>query len=304
MYGWRLCAAPSTRSPRDSLRLTRSGGRNAERQQLNRRWWFSNHRQETRRHANRPSFTARNGEGTARRHPRPARPPAIQSLPSHGLYNGSGTADMLSSFDTGAIASAVKNDLDLTSRSEQTAYQSVTLCVIDAVYSINVRYEQVTNVVDRYCEEFGLAKERVRNDVLPERIEQDAVTRLLSRMNPLGDEKFARDVFQNSGRTSTKNGILKARAVRLFAEALATNGVEYLQDVTSVLDSVSLERAVKRIPGQGSGISLKYFFMQAGIEELIKPDRMIQHYVESVLHRSVDIRECPELLAGAVADLK
>jgi hypothetical protein len=80
--------------------------------------------------------------------------------------------------------------------------------------------------------------------------------------------------------------------------------VEYLQDVAKLLQNATFETAVKDIPGQHSGISLNYFFMLAGVEELIKPDRMIQRYLERVLQRKVEILECQGLLAAAVGELR
>lgn len=215
-----------------------------------------------------------------------------------------GKAGMEMSSDAKIIAAAVVRDLDLTPPAAPTAYYSVTLCAIDAVYSINARYEQVKQVVERYCVRYGLKRHRNRNDPLPPRSEQDAVSDLLARMRSLGDAKFAEDVFQHRGRTSPKNGILKAAAVRRFAEALADHGVEHLQDVPHALLDNSLERAIKRVPGQRSGISLKYFFMEAGCDNLIKPDRMIGRYLESVLSRVVKLSECQPLLSAAVAELR
>ena len=39
-----------------------------------------------------------------------------------------------------------------------------------------------------------------------------------------------------------------------------------------------LEKKIKEIPGQKSGLSFKYFLMLVGNENLIKPDRMIIRY--------------------------
>jgi len=211
---------------------------------------------------------------------------------------------MEASSDARIIAADAVRRLDLGSPAAPTAYHSVTLCVIDAVYSINARYEQVKRVVERYCNKYGLKMYRKRNEPLPPRSEQDAVSHLLPRMRSLGDAKFAEDVFQHRGRTSPRNGILKAEAVRRFAEALADHGVEHLQDMPHAVRDSSLERAIKRVPGQRSGISLKYFFMNAGRDDLIKPDRMIRRYLERALSRAVEISECQPLLSAVVAELR
>lgn len=206
--------------------------------------------------------------------------------------------------DAAAIAAAVVRDLDLTAPSTSSSYFSVTLCVIDAIYSINTRYEQVKRVVERYCERYKLEKHRNRSGPLPPRSRQDAVSDLLARMRALGDDMFAEDVFRHRGKTSPRNGILKATAVRKFAEVLAEHAVEQLQDVRRVQRNDGLERAIKQIPGQRSGISLKYFLMEAGSDDLVKPDRMIQRYLQKALNRTVKTWECEPLLSAAVAQLK
>lgn len=207
---------------------------------------------------------------------------------------------MQTSSEVKALAAAVRRDLDLRPPKEPKNYHSLTLCLIDAVYSIGIRYEPVKRVVERYCQKYGLKIYRDRNAPLPPRSAQDAISDLLARMRALGDVKFAKEVFQHRGRTSPRNGILKATAVRIFGQALADHGVEHLQDVPGALVNESLEQTIRQIPGQRSGISLKYFFMEAGCEDLIKPDRMIQRYVERQLGRPVQLLECQPLLAATV----
>ena len=46
-------------------------------------------------------------------------------------------------------------------------YQSLPLCVIDAVFSIGVRYAGVKKVVSRYCDYFTLPQYRKQETVLP-----------------------------------------------------------------------------------------------------------------------------------------
>lgn len=198
------------------------------------------------------------------------------------------------------LAAGVRREINLGPPKEPKNYHSLTLCLIDAVYSIGIRYEPVKRVVERYCQKYGLEMYRDRHAPLPPRSQQDATSDLLARMRALGDVKFANEVFRHRGRTSPKNGILKATAVRMFAEALADHGVEYLQDVPVRRRTKALEQAIKQIPGRRSGISLKYFFMEAGCEDLIKPDRMIQRYVERQLGRPVQLSECQPLPAATV----
>jgi len=68
---------------------------------------------------------------------------------------------------------------------------------------------------------------------------------------------------------------------------------------------VAFEEAIKKIPGQKSGIGFKYFFMLAGSEDLIKPDRMILGFLKSALQRNdVKEEEAQPLLREATTRLR
>lgn len=183
-------------------------------------------------------------------------------------------------------------------------YQSVPICFIDAVYSIGVRYSQVQRVVDNYCRHFNLRKTRENRNILPPIDAQESTSDFLKKMQDIGVEIFTSEIFRNRQRTSTNSGILKAEAIYKFAEVLKKYEVNYLQDVPAVIQNLNLENDIKQIPGQRSGISLRYFFMLSGSEDFIKPDRMIQRFLESVLQRPIRIAESQHLLSEASDELK
>ena len=164
-------------------------------------------------------------------------------------------------------------------------YQSLTLCVIDAVYSIGVRYEGVVNVVDRYWKHYGLVKLRTPRENIPPKGPQESIADLCKKFDEHGHEFMAKHVFDNQQRTSTRNGILKSKAVCMFAKALQNYDVDNFEDVPKAIKCEKLEKEIKRIPGQSSGISLKYFWMLAGKDDQIKPDRMILRFVDAALKR-------------------
>jgi hypothetical protein len=111
-------------------------------------------------------------------------------------------------------------------------------------------------------------------------------------------------VFRNRQRTSPRSGILKAEAVQRFAEVLLHHKVQYFQDISRAAEDESLEKSILAIPGQGSGLSLRYFWMLAGSDEFIKPDRMVLRFLESALSRPVSVHEAQNLLSGACDLLK
>ncbi|MDX9852128.1 MAG: hypothetical protein RBT01_16575 [Anaerolineaceae bacterium] len=80
-------------------------------------------------------------------------------------------------------------------------------------------------------------------------------------------------------------------------------GANYLQDVQKIMGNAAFEAEIARIPGQSSGLSTRYFYMLAGDENFIKPDRMIRRFIQSAIHRELSFDECQELLVSAHAEL-
>jgi hypothetical protein len=163
---------------------------------------------------------------------------------------------------------------------EAYRYASLPLCVIDAVFSIGVKYETTEATVGRVCDRLGwpkLALSRSGRGAGPQ-----SLTDLLDAHVGLTAEEVAEQIYGNRQRTSTKSGILKAEAVRLFAQALRTAGIDSFADITP--DRMELAEAlVLGLPGQGSGIAFDYFRMLAGDDSFIKPDRMVLRFVATAL---------------------
>ena len=193
-------------------------------------------------------------------------------------------------------------------------YASLPLCVIDAVFSIGVRYEGVRNVVARYCERTQTPRFRDRDKPLPKT--QETASKLVARLEGLNARiessqeagtRAADELFGNRQRTASRNGILKAEAVRRFAAVLGEHKVERLEDVPGAMSNPSLDAAVRSIPGQGSGLSLAYFWMLAGSDDHVKPDRMVLRFLADTLGRpesKITQGEAQDLLGDAVVLLR
>ncbi|MEM6901279.1 MAG: hypothetical protein AAF583_16105 [Pseudomonadota bacterium] len=186
--------------------------------------------------------------------------------------------------------------------SEEYRYASLPLCIIDAVFSIGVRYSSTQATVARFCNKTGwprFAMSREARDA-----GSHSLSDLLTLYDGLDSEAAAEVLFGNRQRTSTKSGVLKAEAVRIFAEALVQCGVDTFADITS--DRLALAEAIiLGLPGQGSGIAFDYFRMLAGDDELIKPDRMIQRFVAFALgaRKEPGLRQAAVLLRLAAREL-
>lgn len=159
-------------------------------------------------------------------------------------------------------------------------YQSLPLCIVDAVYSIGVRYESTERTVDDFCKWSHWNYQQ-----------EYTVTELIALLDPFdGDwERLAAEVFRNRQRTSSRSGILKAEAVYRFARGLHSCDIKRRVDIPKEVGfdpPDHLVSAIAAIPGQSSGISLKYFLMLAGYDGAIKPDRMVVRFVADALGRN------------------
>lgn len=203
------------------------------------------------------------------------------------------------------IANFCKEKIDLETQNivYEFNYASMPLCVVDSVFSIGVRYESVTNVIHNVCRYFNLRGHHKSSDTFPIESEQVSVSEFRSLFKNLAFEEIACSIFKNRQRTSPKNGILKAEAVLSFLDVLIIFNAEYFSDVNRLFYNKEFENAIKKIPGQSSGISLKYFFMLAGNDNLIKPDRMIKRFLGNVLNREVKLEECQMILVDVSMEL-
>jgi hypothetical protein len=190
-------------------------------------------------------------------------------------------------------------------------YMSLTLCMIDAVFSIRARYETTMSTVKRYCDcdFFKLTRYRANRECLPAISEQQSVSDFIRLVESKGADYFADKVFRNRQRTSSRNGILKSEAVLRFASALENYDVNYFQDIYKILSNDLFEDDIRKIPGQRSGISLKYFFMLAGSDDLIKPDMHIINFLKNAfrkkdIERPISLNDAQVLLSGATRILR
>ena len=194
-------------------------------------------------------------------------------------------------------------DLDDIKLSKSYYYRSLAFCVIDSVYSVGANYKSTLNTVFRFCasrelepfREFGSSPDTITNEYSIEEFLKDT-----QRFN---DDELADEIFGNRQRTSTKNGILKAVAVKEFASALKGYGINGFKDINQINGSLAFERRVKSIKGQGSGKTLSYFYMLAGDEWKVKPDRHIMNYLSTAAGYPVTSDEATMLIQEAVSEL-
>lgn len=204
------------------------------------------------------------------------------------------------------IAKACENLFDLKNvhLNDEYRYYSLPICILDAVFSIGVRYSSTENTVKRYCDYYKIPRLRETTQAFPEENIQHGVSEFRKNIESNGFDKFASMILCNRQRTSAQNGILKAEAVYRWAVIFEKYGIETFQDLISKGLCKEAKEEILKIPGQKSGISLNYFFMLSGEDSLCKPDRHILSYLSEVLKENVQVDEAQTILTDAVSILK
>jgi hypothetical protein len=195
--------------------------------------------------------------------------------------------------------------LQITRRADKDRWVHLSLCGLDAVFSIGARYTGVVRVCRRYASHAELAvatrPHRDAGTVIGTAAEQPLDT-FVADVRKVGTDDFAADVVHNRGQTSTRNGIRKADAALRYAETLVAHDVHTLTDVSALLADPSrlaaAEGDLRSVPGNGfADVRLGYLWMLAGDDEHVKPDRMVLRWLTRHLDRPVTPAEARELIA-------
>lgn len=207
------------------------------------------------------------------------------------------------------LAAAVE-DMNPGPRSARWAHLS--LCVLDATFSINARYDTVVApLVWRYAKWAELQKVLLRGDeligaVVSPRDDEQKLSAFLKSFEGKSDAEFASDVVRNRNRTSSRGGVLKTEAARRISEILTGHGVETLSDVSALLTDLdrtkAVERALAAVRGHGTGIRTSYIWMLAGDDKHVKPDRHVLGWLSQRTGRNIGVPEARAMLAD-IADI-
>ncbi|MGH3803078.1 MAG: hypothetical protein ACRDTD_23700 [Pseudonocardiaceae bacterium] len=116
---------------------------------------------------------------------------------------------------------------ELVIRQHGDRWVHLSLCLLDAVFSINSRYGGVVRVCHRYADHAGLTERLLPAGDIGQvvgTVREEAVARFAELGRRLGPERLAGEVLGNRSRTSTRGGILKAEAAIRYAEILSDAG--------------------------------------------------------------------------------
>ena len=164
--------------------------------------------------------------------------------------------------------------VDLNPQKRTRRWSSISLCVLDAVWSIGAHYDKVVApLVIEFARSQGVTNAVVPVNEVPTDDPLPAPTLAMFDEDALLN-------LTNMQRTSTRGGVTKAYASIAFARVLSDNGIETLSDAIHVLadkeELTTIDTELSSVPGDGQhGIRRGYFWMLVGDDNRIKPDRMI-----------------------------
>jgi hypothetical protein len=182
---------------------------------------------------------------------------------------------------------AATGRLKIQPREQRWAHLS--LCVLDAVYSINATYGSTLNVCRRYADHAGLVH-RLHPADQPRPSGEQSLSEFAAHAAKLGPEAFAAQVLANRCRTSTRSGILKAEAAARYADIMIAHDLRLIDDVQEAFADPERLQAVEDdlagVPGHGAhGVRLDYLWMLVGDDERIKPDRFVLRWLGRAVGR-------------------
>ena len=189
--------------------------------------------------------------------------------------------------------------LALAPKPRLNRWASLSLCVVDAVWSINLGYESyVLPAVYSVARDLGISHPSVP---ITEPIDDPAP---LSVFLERYADPAALVASTSRHRTSTRSGILKADAALQYAATIRESAdtldeAMHLIATADRLDAVNAQ--LSKIPGEGQDeVRRGYLWMLVGDSNAIKPDRMVLRWFEAQGVHSPSPAEARQLVGEIV----
>ena len=185
-------------------------------------------------------------------------------------------------------------NFDLTTQSEY-GYQSLSVCILDCVYSLRAKYYAVTiPIMERYANAYMDGDSHALGDT---------VSLLIKRMDEKGHKEFADQVLRNQQKLGGKKQIPKEEVCYQLARYLRDLHIETIEDFQNFESQEILEIVIRAVNGLGDA-GVNYLFMLAGDPDRCKPDVHIHHCVRDACGHDISNEECQLLFTDAVKLLR
>lgn len=192
------------------------------------------------------------------------------------------------------LANYCRSTLDLSAQTEY-GYKSLSVCILDCVYSLRAKYYAVTvPIVERYASAYMSANCHAPGDT---------VSMLLDRMDAVGHKNFADQILKNNQKLGGKKQIPKEEVCYHLARYLRDLHIETIEEFQKFRSQEILEIVMRAVNGLGDA-GVNYLFMLAGDPNRCKPDVHIHHCIRDACGCDVSNEECQTLFTEAVLILR
>lgn len=179
--------------------------------------------------------------------------------------------------------------LDFQDSSAPPEYQSLSVCLIESVYSLRAKYYSVVlPIVERYADKYLCGDKYAAGDSLEDFMQY--VTQAG------GCECFANTILMNHQKLSGRNKT--DICYEIADKLLRLLEINTLEDFQSYDKPELLDIVLHSVKGFGDA-GINYLYMLAGDSSRCKPDVHIHHFIRDVIDEDVSNEECQLLLQKA-----
>lgn len=184
------------------------------------------------------------------------------------------------------------DNLDLNENHRITKYNSISLCILDCVYSLRTKYEVTRKIVDRYIEKHLKCDKNAK---------KDNCKNLFNNINKVGVNRFANEILKNNQKLA---GRIKSEICSDLCERLLWLNINSLEEFKKFKNIELLEVVISSVKGLGNA-GVNYLFMLAGDKNRCKPDVHIKRFVKNACNvEFTDENDYQILFSKAVKELK
>ncbi len=177
----------------------------------------------------------------------------------------------------------IKNKIGIRYSSMPNYYQSIPICILDDIYSLQSKYETITfPTIKRYADYFlngDLYTANYSIDDFIGDLEREGLTFIM--MNVLNNRQFV-------------GGRRKIDVCYDVAKKLQKLGIQTFDDFNNYADKEYLTFNLRQIKGVGDA-AVAYLFMLIGDDNRVKPDIHIHHCIFDAIGHDVSNDECQTL---------
>ena len=204
-------------------------------------------------------------------------------------------AKHMKQFDPEVFAQFCRQNINLGNADAETYhYRSLSVCILDCIYSLRAKYFPVTvPIVDRYAAKYMMGDKLAAGEPLDD---------FVAHIEEYGCEKFAAELLKNNQKLS---GRLKSEVCYDLAKGLLKLGVHTMEDFQRVQgsDGERLAACIRGVKGIGDAAE-NYLYMLAGDPNRCKPDVHLLQSMKDAYGCAVEVKYCQEIMEGAVSILR